>query len=286
MDWEHQTRVDLIDRLSSVGKDTLARLSTNRDLIAQHMLDNLESPSQEFLNWINNIATTPMDDDSYRYEASNAADELLLAASTLPALRIRTTGGVFKRAAEQFDHEAQSTMNALSERFAEASSEVAEMGSQIEQTSTQFNEQIAQLETRAGDQVAQVEHSTTSLMEEARATRDSLLAQTTEATERLEREVTSIQEVFRDSQGERDEEFKSSQEERDEEFQRRIDPTLTEVESFRDQARSMLEEVAGAGTAKHYSDQSQQQNKTANFWRLGRRRLASHHDPSLGVDIL
>ena len=267
MDWEHQTRVDFIDRLTSVGNDTLARLSTNRDLITQETLNDLESPSQEFLSWVNSLPNTSMDDDSYWHEASNAADSLLMAASTLPALRIRTTSGVFERVAEQFDHEAQSTMNSLLDRFAEISSELADIGSRIEQTSTQFNEHIAQFEARASDQVAQVEHSTNSLMEEARVMRDSLLAQTTEATERLEREVTSIQEVFRDSQGERDEDFKSSQGKRDEEFHGRLDPTIAAVEGFRDQARSMLEEVAGAGTAEHYVGQSQKQNKIADIWR-------------------
>lgn len=266
-DWEHQTRVDLIDRLSYVGKDTLARLSTNRDLIAQHMLDNLQSPSQEFLDWTNNIAATPMEDDSYQYDASHAADNLLLAASTLPALRIRTTSEVFERVAEQFDHDVQSSMSAISKRFAEMSSELSDLSSRVEQTLNQFNEQATQLEARANDQVTHAEHSTNSLMEEARATRDSLLARITEATERLEREVTSIQEVFRDSQGERNEDFKSSQDKRNEEFYQRLDPTIADVEGFRDQARSMLEEVAGASTAEHYVGHSQQQNKTADIWR-------------------
>ena len=267
IDWEHQTRINLIHRLSSVGKDTLARLSTNRDLIAQNVLDSLQSPSQEFLDWINNIAATSTDDDSYRQEASNAADNLLLAASPLPGLRIRTTREVFERAAEQFDQDTQSTVNALSRQFAEISSELSDMSSRMEQTLTQFNEQATQLETRVSDQVTQAENSTNSLLEEARATRDSLLAQIAEATERLGREVTSIQEVFRDSQGERDEEFKSSQDKRNEEFHRRLDPTIANVEDFRDQARSMLEEVAGAGTAEHYVGHSQQQDKTANNWR-------------------
>ena len=74
------------------------------------------------------------------------------------------------------------------------------------------------------------------------------LEQAREATERLEREVTSIQEFFRESQREREEEFLRSQDKRNKEFHERIDPTTADVESFRDQARSMLEEVAGAST--------------------------------------
>ena len=265
--WEHQTRVDLIHRLSIVGKDTLARLSTNRDLIAQHMLDSLQGPSQEFLDWTNNIAATPMEDDSYQYDASHAADNLLLAASTLPALRIRTTRKVFERAAEQFDRDVQLSVSAISKRFAEMSSEFSDMSSRVEQTLTQFTEQATRLEERVSNQVTHADHSANSLLEEARVTRDSLLARITEATERLEREVTSIQEVFRDSQGERDEDFRSSQDKRNEEFYQRLDPTIADVEGFRDQARSMLEEVAGASTAEHYVDHSQQQNKTADNWR-------------------
>ena len=238
MDWEHQTRVDLIHRLSSVGKDTIARLSTNRELIAEQTLNNLSHLSQEFLNWVNNIAATSTDDDSYRYEASIAADNLLLTASSLPPLRIRTTNEIFERATEQFDHEMQSSVSALSNRIAEISAEFSDMSNRIDQNSTQFNERTAQLEARL-----------------------------TEATERLEREVTSTQEVFRESQRERDEEFTSSQDERNKEFHSQLDPIVADVNNFRTQARSMLEEVAGAGTAEHYVGHSQEQNKAANIWR-------------------
>ena len=256
MNWAHPTRVDLIHRLSIVGKDTLARLSSNRELITESTLNNLASSSQEFLNWIKNLASTSTDDDSYWHETNYAADNLLVAASTLPALRIRTTGEVFEKAAQQFDHEVQSSISTLSERMAEISSELSDIGSRIEQTSTQFN-----------NQATRMENSIKSLTEETHATRNSLRAQIADTSKRVEREFTSIHEVFRDSQRARDEEFRKSQAEKAMDFSRRLSPIVVDVEGLRDQARSMLEEVAGAGTAEHYVGHSQQQNKTANLWR-------------------
>ena len=256
MNWAHPTRVDLIHRLSIVGKDTLARLSSNRELITESTLNNLASSSQEFLNWINNLASTSTDDDSYWHETNYAADNLLVAASTLPALRIRTTGEVFEKAAQQFDHEVQSSISTLSERMAEISSELSDIGSRIEQTSTQFN-----------NQATRMENSIKSLTEETHATRNSLRAQIADTSKRVEREFTSIHEVFRDSQRARDEEFRKSQAEKAMDFSRRLSPIVVDVEGLRDQARSMLEEVAGASSAEHYAKQRDAQKSSADRWR-------------------
>ena len=268
-DWEHQPRVDLIDRLISVGENTLARLSTNRDLIAEATLNSLAGPAQAFGNVVEVLAASasPTNADPHRSEANNAADAVLMSASALPTLPIRTTSKVFGRVAEQFDREVESATAALSERVETMGSHVAEMSSHLEQASDQFIERVSQLEATANDRFAQADSATASVLAETQVTSDSLLEQVKEATERLEREVTSIQEVFRNSQRDRDEEFRNSQDERGEGFRRWLNPTIEDVESFRDQARSMLGEVAGASTAEHYAKQRDNQRAAADRWR-------------------
>ena len=255
-DWEHQSRINLVHRLASVAKDTLARLSANRELIAEETLNNLDGPSSDFLNWVNELAETPTDDDSYWSEASDAADTVLLCASSLPALRIRTSGEVFERVAGQFDRDVQSSAAALLGEVEEIRSQLDNVRAHLEEASSQFHGLVAELNTRVDERTAQAE-----------ATSQTLLEQTREATERLEREVTSIQEVFRNSQAEREEEFKKSQSNRDQRFQKRVNPVLSNAEDLRDQARSMLEEVAGASSAEHYSTQRASQKKAADLWR-------------------
>ena len=268
IDWEHQTRVDLIHRLISVGKNTLDRLNADRDLITEETLNNLESPSQEFIDAIDVLIDSPIDDESHWHEANGAADAVLMSASALPTLPIRTTSEVFRRATEQFDREVQSATATFSERVETMGSRVTEISSHLEQVSGQSNELVSQLEATVNDRVAQAESTTASLLAGTQATSDSLLEQVKEATERLEREITSIQEVFRDSQSAREEDFKRSQDERDEGFHQRLNPTIADVEGFRDQARSMLEEVAGASTAEHYAGQRDKQYAAANLWRI------------------
>ena len=97
---------------------------------------------------------------------------------------------------------------------------------------------------------------------------DSLHRQVQLATERLERDVSNIQEAFRNSQAEHADEFRESQENREREYHDRLDPTVAETEEFRNQAKSMLEEVAGASTAEHYARQRERQNEAADRWRL------------------
>ena len=266
-EWEHQSRIDLIQMLRSVGDATLARLYVKRELVADVTLNNLESPSSEFLQWVNHISETTLDDDSYGDEASNAADQVLTNAASLPALHIRTTNRVFERASEQFDREVHSSMTALSERFDEVESEVSDTINRIAEASMQFNDLVAQLETRVRDGVDQADSKSASLLEETRQSVNSLLMRVDDANERLGREITSIQEVFRESQNERDKEFHNDQGARVITFHQKVDPAVRDVESFRDQARSMLEEVAGASTAEHYVKQRDKQNAAANMWR-------------------
>ena len=197
-----------------------------------------------------------LDDESDFECAREAADELTMAASTLPALPIRTTPQVLERSAEAFDR-------ALASSVASFADKSAAIRSQVEEFESAMNQRFTQTENQSSALASEMNETATSLME-----------QVTEATERLEREVTSIQESFRSAEQSRSNEFVNSQNSRleaqrnrDTEYREWLEANKSEVAELQEQARVMLEEVAGASTAEHYMTLRSEQNKTANFWR-------------------
>ena len=126
----------------------------------------------------------------------------------------------------------------------------------IQESTTDFNKNLADL-----SELVDLRAS------EAQNMAESLLAKINEATERLQREVTSIQETFRVSQSRQSTEFTVAQETLDREFHERLEFTLVDIENYRDQAKKMLEEVAGASSAEHYAKLRDSQKKNADIWR-------------------
>ncbi len=239
VDWEIEETQDLIDRLTAVTGNVLARLTiADRNLVPISAVNSLDYPSQKILEIVDSLRNSAPSVEIDIYNTSNEIDELLAAASTLPVVPIRTTSKVLEKAAEQFDHEASSAKATIA---AEVDSLRQELHSTVEDSNRSFAE--------------------------AQSTIESLNARINEATEQLQREVTSIHETFRASQSQRDAEFTEDQANRDREFHERLDSTIEDIKRFRDEANKMLEEVAGAGTAAHYVGHSQQQSKTADRWR-------------------
>ena len=265
-EWVLQAQEDRINRLVLVGKNILTRLRADRNLIALQTIGDLDSNSQEFLSAVEQIASSP-EEHSYWEHASEVADNLLISASALPLLRIRTSGGVFERVAEQFDSEVKSSTNIFLDKVAAVRSQIEEMRSHVEESSSQLRELVAQLEVTANERVDQAQNETSSMLQQAQSTSESLLSQVRDASTRIERELTNMQKVFRISQEEHREEFNVSQSDREHSFHERIDPIVNDVENYKNQARSMLAEVAGASTAAHYARQRDKQTSAADIWR-------------------
>ena len=239
VDWEIKETQDLIDRLLVVSEDVLGRLTiANRNLVPISAVDALDYHSQFILDIVNSLKDSAPGVHIDLPHSGNQIDEFLTAASALPVVPIRSTKKVLAQAAEQFDREANSARAAIS----------------------------AEVDTLRQELHSTVEESNRSLAE-TQSTIESLNARINDATEQLQREVTSIHETFRESQSQRDAEFTEDQVKRDREYHDRLDPTIEDIKRFRDDAKMMLEEVAGAGTAAHYVDHSKQQNETANRWR-------------------
>ena len=274
-EWEHQRTTDLIDRLHTVGVHVLHRLSVaDRVLVTQRTLNDLEGPSRQFLDAVDQIDGLSSSDEPNYSSATDIADALVFAGASLPTARSRGTGEVFERASARFDQEAASSAALLAEQAETIRSQVDEHQAKLQQDRNNFQNSVSAIESRVNDRFSQAENEARSMVSEVRTTSDSLLSQVNEATERLEREITDIQEKFRNSEQGRADQFVASQNSRlethasrDLEYREWLESIKEEIEGLRNQAKSMLEEAAGASTAEHYMKLREEQNSAANFWR-------------------
>ena len=257
VDWDNEEMRDVITRLSAICENALGRLTiADRNLVRIPTLHALDIHTQQMLETVQGFKGSAPSLDVAISSVNDQADAILAAASELPNLPIRTTPKVLEKAVEQFDREASSARNSISAEATSLRTEMAELDERIRQSTTDHGDLFNQLGESINERAAEAQSAT-----------DALLARTSEVSERLEREVTGTQEVFRESQRERDEEFLKSQNLREQGFREQLDPVKADVESFRDQARSMLEEVAGASSAEHYARQRDTQREAADRWR-------------------
>ena len=255
-DWQHHTTVDVISRLTTVAKHIIRRLTiVDRNLVPFRTLEELDGQSSEFLGLIEGLAEWE-DDDEPDDDAAKWADELLVEASMLPALAIRTTPEVLQRVTEQFDSDVHAKTTLFTEKYDETQSSVNALGEKVGNLSEHCDELVTQFECKVSERVDRM-----------MATSEELLQKTGDAAQRLEQEVTDIQATFRRSQREREDEFARAETLRTDAYNAEVDPIVSQVGDLRDQANSMLEEVAGASTAEHYAKLRIEQNKAANFWR-------------------
>ena len=273
--WPHQSVTDTIARLRAVERNVLGRLTVaDQNLISQQTLDNLQGPSQRFLDSIQEITDTSLDDDSDFECAREAGDELLMAASTLPGLPIRTTPQVLERSAESFDKTIASYAASFADKSEAIRSQVEEVQTRLQEVAANSQSLLGEFGSAMNERFTQAENQANALVSEMNETTTSLGEQVNEATERLEREVTSIQESFRSAEQSRANEFVNSQNsrleaqrDRDTAYRQWLEGFKSEIADLRGTAISMLEEVAGATTAEHYMTLRGEQNKTANIWR-------------------
>ncbi len=233
--WEHQRTVDLVGRAAEASSSVLARLTlVSANLITESMLDGLRRPVARILETVGQMTTYANSDEPDHGFVNGQIDELLHNASTLPVVPIRTTPLVLQRAASRFDDRVTSSTAMLAER-------INAMESQASAAETYVREAVSEFQGAAGD----------------------LTARVADATDRLERNVTDIHENHREAEQKRASEFIETQLTRDAQFHE----AHNDVMSLRDQARRMLELVAGASTGTHYSAEERRQSRTADRWR-------------------
>ena len=257
-EFQYQASKDAIIRCSRVVKHVLGRLTVaNRDLVADRSLSDLDGPSANLTGYVEELSGYEDDGDFDVDYLNDLIDQLLVSAYMLPALPIRTTPEVLLRATEHFDSEVRSKVATVEEHLDVLRTTVASYSDEIEALSEQSRDLYANSKSNLDEQFESLNSDVENLMNRNR-----------EATEQLERDVTSIQEIFRESQRQREEDFAKTQTRRNDVFRKNLDPTIAEIEDFRDQAKSMLEEVAGASTAEHYATLRDKQDAAANRWRV------------------
>ena len=267
-EWEHQIKIDLMDRLRVVITHVLGRLTVpDCSLVTESMLRELGAQSQILLNEIQQIESLPLSDESNNTQIDSTIDDLLQTAAHLPALPFRTTPAVVQKAAEQFSREATSATNRMSEKFTKVESHLADKSKEVQ---SQLSGVLAKLEevSQESERIrGQTQEAMNSHLVQFQSDADTLRGQVGSGIDQLNAAVSDMGLSFTRRQDENEVAFSAAQEDRHGEYNKWRELTSTEIEDLRDQAKRMLEEVAGSSTAEHYANHRDKQNAAADRWR-------------------
>ena len=290
--WQQQRVVDLIDRLHVSTKHVLDRLTlTNRYFVTEQMLSQLQKPTRRIVSSIQAIADMDLSDEPDYASTNENTDNLLVVASALPSINIRTTPEVLQRAAEQFDRTVTSSRAEVTENMDSIHSQLTNVHIQVEEALDSIRKLVSDSEETINQRVAEGESNTNQSLSNMRGTAEALLATAQSAVQRMDEEFTHIHGMFGKYEDQRQQEFTESQTERtesqnrrDEEFNIWLEAKRNETEILQEQARTMLAESAGNITAVQYANLRERQNEAADRWRrIGIWALAFSIVVGLGV---
>jgi len=257
-EWEVEETSALVSRFKEVVSNVHSRLRlAGTSFITVGWIQEIEENTQTLIGLAQSLKDSSPGVGVDLRDVNAHLDSLLQAAGALPAIPLRTTNQVVERALRQFDEQVAAERGEVSRLFNAIQSEIAESRDELERVRSDLTDYLS---NQRGTIDSQIEQTSSSLSQ--------LESRVNDAVERLERDISNNQELFRQAQENREQAFSAAQGQRDQDFHNRLNSTLEELAGFRDQAREMLEEVAGASTAAHYVGHSQQQSKTADTWRL------------------
>lgn len=257
IDWDKQEVAEFVTRSNAVVEHLLGRLAiVDVYLVPLGSLDALHGQTQGLVRILEEMKNTQPRGPGNLDVVHRELDTILEHATALPSIPIGDPDDSLLQAAEQYHRSADQAKDEIAQAVSDAKHQFDKLAGQIAEKGSEFD-------SASAGHKANIEAAEAGFRNEMQ----QLVARTNAATERLGREVTSIQETFRQSQGTRSDEFQEAQATREQQFRDRVDSTVSDVESYRDQARSMLEEVAGAGTAEHYARQHSAQRHEADIWR-------------------
>ena len=255
--WEDPGLRELVARIIVVVDDVIRRITlADFDLIPRDLPSILEHHTESLLEFVRSLETSEQPLNIDLGDGHQRVDSVLVHATSLPPFAISRPDESLLLAAERFTQMAVQARTEIDRAVTDIMARAELLSSRISENQDELDVSKSNFQTALDERLT-----------EFRTETQGLVARANEATERLEREITSIQETFRQAQASRDEEFQQTQGSRDEVFHTKLDETVAQVESFRDQARSMLEEVAGASTAEHYSNNRDAQRQAADRWR-------------------
>ena len=246
-----------IRRAGTVCRNIKSRLTVvDRNLVPGNTVDQLQGPSREVLRILQELNGSEASVSRNAESDNQQIDGLLSTASALPVLPIRTTPEILQRAAEQYESDASAASKAFVAEVERLRSEMRAMEEQIQKTSSEQTDVVNELRESIKQRVDAVNE-----------TFGSLEARTNGAVEKLVQDVTSIQEEFSRSQNKRKEEFDKALGEQENVFEQQTKEKVEALKRYENQAREILEEVAGAKSAEQYAQQRDAQKLAADRWR-------------------
>ena len=256
-EWEVSEATALVSRFKEAVSDVHGRLSwVSTSFVTVDWLQNIEGTVEDLTNLVQSLKdSSPSLHEDLR-SAHSRIDQLLHVAAFLPAIPLQTADQAVETVLKQFHSEVASEKEAIAQRSAETLSNIANLRQEQERRNTELQEHTSNVRQEIDDQVSKALNSLSGLE-----------IRTNDAVERLERDISNNQELFRQAQENREQAFSAAQGQRDQDFHNRLNATLEELEGFRDQAREMLAEVGGAGSAQHYAKQRDAQKNNADHWR-------------------
>ena len=260
-DWTlHVTKL-VVARLRAVVSDVVRRLtSTDPLLIPEQLLSEMDDASVEFLNIVQSMEDLELDEEVDIDEHDRVADRLLLVASGLPPLRLLLGVEEIRKAADQFRRETNASLIPVKEELGQALSQLESVRKQTDG----FTEEITR---KQEESKAEADRLLETFREEVRGEAQGFINQANEslshaqdaiqvatsAKDNVAQELEQAHSIFADLRDRHAREFSEVEAYRDIQHKEQTDRILGEIDQLKQQARSMLQEVAGAAWAEHYS---------------------------------
>lgn len=227
-------------------------------LVSHGAGSELEATLSEFINAPEQIAI----------ESEPWVDRLLDATARLPRAQGRDFEQAAKKAAEKFQRSAQVRFRSIKKRTTEAQSEIQALTADLEARRAEVDAIAQQFRLQQDEEIAarfaQVDARTQDLQTAAERHAQSIELLTTEQSE-----------VFRKAQDERAEEhrereqgYESQFEEMESGMKERADALVSEMNAMKGRSAELVGAIGITGTAERYGKEFEEQQKTANKWRL------------------
>jgi len=259
LDASHWSDAEARERVLAVLAYTQLMIEgSDAALISSVVASELEATLTEFVNAPEQLAS----------ESGPWVDRLLDLTGRLPRAQGRDFEQAAKKAARTFQRSAQQRFGAVERRAEEAESSVEALTANLEGRRAEIDalaEQFrVQQEEAAETRFAQLEARTQDLQGAAERHAQSIEALMTEQAE-----------VFRKAQDERAEEHREREQGYESHFalleagtNRRADTLVSEIAVMKDRSAELVGAIGITGTAERYGKEFEEQQATANKWRM------------------
>jgi hypothetical protein len=227
-------------------------------LISSAVRSELEATLTEFVNAPEQLAS----------ESEPWVDRLLDATARLPRVQGRDFEQAAKQAAKTFQRSAQQRFSAVEKRATEAQSNMEALTTDLEARRAEVDAIAEQFRVQQEETIearfAQLDARTQDLQAAAERHAQSLEALTTEQSEAFRKAQDERAEGYR----EREQGYESRFEELESGAKGRADALVSEINTMKDRSAELVGAIGITGTAERYGKEFEEQQKTANQWRM------------------